>query len=69
MSTPAVSVLLPCYNAASTLEECLASLEAQTFTDYEVVARGAGGEVATGYPQNTEKAWRKTINAEKRGVF
>lgn len=37
-SRPAVSVLLPCYNAAETLEEALHSLAAQTFTDFEVVA-------------------------------
>jgi glycosyltransferase involved in cell wall biosynthesis len=35
---PAVSVLLPCYNAAATLPECLESLAEQTLTDYEVVA-------------------------------
>jgi len=34
---PAVSVLLPCYNAATTLNEALESLQAQTFTDFEVV--------------------------------
>ncbi len=47
MFTPAVSVLLPCYNAASTLEECLASLEAQTFTDYEVIAVDDGSSDST----------------------
>jgi glycosyltransferase involved in cell wall biosynthesis len=47
MASPAVSVLLPCYNAASTLEECLASLEAQTFTDYEVVAVDDGSSDST----------------------
>ena len=33
-----VSVLLPCRNAASTLPECIDSILAQTFTDYEIVA-------------------------------
>lgn len=47
MSTPTVSVLLPCYNAASTLEECLVSLEAQTFTDYEVIAVDDGSSDST----------------------
>lgn len=35
--SPAVSVILPCYNASSTLEACLNSLRAQEFEDYEVV--------------------------------
>jgi glycosyltransferase involved in cell wall biosynthesis len=36
--TPRVSVLLPVKDAAATLPECLASLRAQTLSDYEVVA-------------------------------
>jgi glycosyltransferase involved in cell wall biosynthesis len=47
MPIPAVSVLLPCYNAASTLIECLASLEIQTLTDYEVVAVDDGSSDST----------------------
>lgn len=35
---PAVSVLMPCYNAAATLDETLASLAAQTHSDFEIVA-------------------------------
>ncbi len=35
---PELSVLLPCYNAASTLDEALDSLARQTFRDFEVVA-------------------------------
>lgn len=31
-------MLLPCYNAAATLDEALASLVAQTFTDFEILA-------------------------------
>lgn len=38
MPEPDVSILLPVYNAAGTLDECLASLAAQTHTDYELVA-------------------------------
>jgi len=37
-STPLVSVLLPVYDAAPTLPQALASLWAQTFTEFEVVA-------------------------------
>ncbi len=35
---PAVSVLMPCYNTADTLEEALQSLRGQTFPDFEIVA-------------------------------
>lgn len=35
---PRVSVLLPCYNAADTLEETLACLFAQSEVDFEIVA-------------------------------
>jgi glycosyltransferase involved in cell wall biosynthesis len=34
---PVVSVLIPCYNASDTINECLHSLKAQTFGDYEVI--------------------------------
>jgi glycosyltransferase involved in cell wall biosynthesis len=35
---PAVSILLPFYNAANTIEECLDSIARQTLADYELVA-------------------------------
>ena len=35
---PLVSVLLPCRDAAAWLPECIRSLEAQTFCDFEVLA-------------------------------
>ena len=34
---PAISVLIPCYNVASTVNEALSSLVGQTFADFEVV--------------------------------
>ena len=36
-ATPKVSVLMTCYNAASTIEESVRSVLAQTFTDFELV--------------------------------
>ena len=45
---PAVSVLMPCYNAAGTLDEALESLACQTLTDFEVVAVDDGSTDATG---------------------
>ena len=35
---PSVSVLLPCYNAASTLPEALRSLQSQTWKDFVIIA-------------------------------
>jgi glycosyltransferase involved in cell wall biosynthesis len=35
---PKVSVLMPCYNAAGTLDEALESLTCQTLADFEIVA-------------------------------
>lgn len=35
---PDTSVLLPCYNAQDTLEEALASLQSQTYTDFEIIS-------------------------------
>ncbi len=37
MSTPLVSVIMPCYNATSTLPMALASLLAQTYENWECV--------------------------------
>jgi glycosyltransferase involved in cell wall biosynthesis len=35
---PAVSILMPCYNAVKTLDEALHSIASQTLSDYEVIA-------------------------------
>ena len=34
---PAVSIIIPMYNAEKYIGECLDSILAQTFTDYEVI--------------------------------
>jgi len=44
---PSVSVLLPCFNAAATLEEALASLTCQTMPDFEIVCVDDGSTDAT----------------------
>ncbi|MBC8496388.1 MAG: glycosyltransferase [Chloroflexi bacterium] len=44
---PAVSVLLPCYNAAETLGETLESLSQQTLSDFEVIAVDDGSDDST----------------------
>jgi len=37
MGLPKVSIVIPCYNLGAYLEDALASVSVQTFTDYEVV--------------------------------
>jgi len=44
---PAVSVLLPCYNAAKTMLETLESLSQQTLSDIEVIAVDDGSQDST----------------------
>ena len=44
---PAVSVLMPCYNAAETIDEALRSLAFQSFTNFEIVAVDDGSTDAT----------------------
>ncbi len=44
---PAVSVLLPCYNAAKTLNEAMESLNIQTVEDFEVIAVDDGSTDTT----------------------
>jgi glycosyltransferase involved in cell wall biosynthesis len=45
---PRLSVLLPCRDAATTLPETIASLRAQTYDDFEVIAVDDGSTDATG---------------------
>ncbi|MFZ6026732.1 MAG: glycosyltransferase [Chloroflexota bacterium] len=51
---PAVSVLLPCYNAASTLPEALYSLLQQSWTDFDIIAIDDG---STDDTQAVLNAW------------
>src|SRR4030065_631129 len=46
-SIPAVSVLMPCFNAESTLDETLASLFHQTLPQFEIVAVDDGSTDGT----------------------
>ena len=48
MKTPRVSVLLPVFNAATTLAETLRSIQAQSCEDFEVVAIDDGSEDGSG---------------------
>ena len=40
--SPAISIVIPIYNAERYLAECLASLARQTFRDFEVIAVNDG---------------------------
>ena len=51
---PAVSVLLPCYNAAGTIEEAMDSLAHQTLTDFEIIVVDDG---STDESAQILKAW------------
>ena len=44
---PRVSILMPCYNAAETIEDALESLAGQTLEDFEVLAVDDGSSDAT----------------------
>lgn len=48
LTVPKISVLLPCYNAAATLDESLTSLADQTFQDFEIIAVDDGSTDETG---------------------
>lgn len=42
VASPCVSVLVPCYNDAETLDDALGSIAAQTFSDFEVIVSDDG---------------------------
>jgi GT2 family glycosyltransferase len=47
MSGPKFSVVIPCYNAAATVAETIASVQKQTFSDLEILAVDNGSTDAT----------------------
>ncbi|MBN1458376.1 MAG: glycosyltransferase [Armatimonadetes bacterium] len=47
MSAPLVSIIMPCWNAARYLDEAMASIVAQTYSDFEVVVVDDGSEDET----------------------
>ncbi len=63
-------MILPCYNAASTLPYCLESLVAQTTQDFEVVAvnDGSTDETLEVLEQYERKLTLKIINQENKGL-
>lgn len=57
---PLISVVVPCYNQAQYLDECLQSVLAQTFQDWECII------VNDGSPDNTEEVAQKWIEKDSR---
>jgi glycosyltransferase involved in cell wall biosynthesis len=60
---PVISVIVPCYNQAHFLEECLQSVEEQSFTNWECVI------VDDGSPDNTEEIGLKWQSKDERFVY
>jgi len=47
MAHPMVSVIIPTYNRATVILNAIASVEQQTFTDYEIIVVDDGGSDGT----------------------
>ena len=66
-----VSVIIPFFNAANTLEACLKSISVQTFKDFECVlidnnSSDGGAEIAKRYCESDERF--KLIHEKQQGV-
>ena len=57
---PLISVIVPCYNQAQYLDECLQSVLNQTYTDWECII------VNDGSPDHTEEIAK---NCEKKHLL
>jgi len=60
MSNTAISIIVPCYNQAAYLDECLQSLTDQTFTDWECIIVNDGSD------DNTEEIAQKWVEKDSR---
>ena len=56
LNTPRVSIIIPTYNRAGMLVECLGSVFAQTYTDYEIIV------VDDGSTDHTEELIKPTLS-------
>jgi glycosyltransferase involved in cell wall biosynthesis len=57
---PLVSVIIPCYMQGQMLPECVASLQAQTYTDWQAII------VNDGSPDNTQDVAASLASVDKR---
>lgn len=60
MQKPKVSIIVPCYNQAQYLDECLQSVFEQTFMDWECII------VNDGSPDNTGEITQKWLDKDSR---
>lgn len=60
MSTPKVSIIVPCYNQAQYLDECLQSVLMQSYNNWECIV------VNDGSPDNTNQLAKKWIEKDTR---
>jgi glycosyltransferase involved in cell wall biosynthesis len=68
---PEVSILLPCYNAESTLDEALTSLQAQSFSQFEIICIDDGStdntlEILKGFAKKDSRI--KVLAESHQGV-
>lgn len=67
-----LSIIIPAYNAKRFLPECLASVDAQTFRDYEVVIVDDGSTDETAYIADTYAESKKNVSVihqENKGLL
>lgn len=69
MPIPTVSVVVPAYNAAGTIAEALASVWAQTFTNYEVIVVDDASTDGTAAIAQAELSRDRTIGSADRRVI
>ena len=60
MSKPVISIIVPCYNQAQFLDECLQSILDQTYYNWECII------VNDGSPDNTEELATKWVEKDSR---
>ncbi|MGN0107432.1 MAG: glycosyltransferase family 2 protein, partial [Hominilimicola sp.] len=68
---PTLSIIVPVYNVCAFLEECIDSILAQTFTDYELIIVDDGStdgssEICDRYAQTDSRI--KVIHKENGGL-
>lgn len=60
MKNPTISIIVPCYNQAQYLDECLQSVLDQTYDNWECII------INDGSPDNTEETAKKWTNKDNR---
>lgn len=71
MKVPAVSIIVPSYNQAHFLKECLDSIAAQTFTDWEVIVvddASSDGKAIRGILAEYDSRFRLILHTTNRGL-